>query len=83
MDYEGPDLTVGLPRASAIGSPGGSVRLMSAEQVAKELFGSTVTADWVKRNLSGPHTGRVKLGHRTVRWNRRSVEAYVARLEER
>jgi hypothetical protein len=65
------------------GRHGESVRLMSAEQVAKELFGNTVTADWVKRNLCGPHSGRIKLGHKTVRWNRPSVEAYVARLEDR
>ena len=83
MDYEGPDLTLAARRASPTGRPGESVRLISAEQVAKELFGGTVTADWVKRNLCGPRTGRVKLGHKTIRWNRPTVEAYVARLEER
>jgi hypothetical protein len=83
MNYEGPGLTVAANRSSAAGSSGKSVRLMNAEQVAKEVFGGTVTADWVKRNLCGPHTGRVKLGHKTIRWNRPTVEAYVARLEER
>ena len=81
MDHE--DIAIASTRASAVGSQGGLVRLMSAEQVAKELFGGTVTADWVKRNLCGPHTGRVKLGHKTVRWNRRTVETFVSHLEER
>lgn len=84
MDHNTPEHVRQTERgAPAIGRPGGSVRLMNAGQVAKELLGDTVTADWVKRNLCGPHTGRIKLGHRTIRWNRAAVEAYVARLEDR
>jgi len=48
-------------------------RLLTAAQVAAELFTDTVSAAWVRRNI--PH--KVVLGHSTVRWYAADVQAWV------
>ncbi len=48
-------------------------RLLTAAQVATELFTDTVSAAWVRRNI--PH--KVVLGHSTVRWYAADVQAWV------
>ncbi len=48
-------------------------RLLTAAQVAAELFGGTVSPAWVRRHV--PH--KVMLGHSTVRWFERDVRAWL------
>lgn len=47
--------------------------LMKPEAVAAELFGGHVTAQWVRRNVRP----KVRLGHSTVLFYRRDVEAWI------
>jgi len=51
-------------------------RLLTAAQVAAELFTDTVSAAWVRRNI--PH--KVVLGHSTVRWYAADVQAWINTL---
>jgi len=51
-------------------------RLLTAAQVAAELFNGTVSAAWVRRNV--PH--KVVLGHSTVRWYAGDVQAWINTL---
>ena len=51
-------------------------RLLTAAQVAVELFTDTVSAAWVRRNI--PH--KVVLGHSTVRWYAADVQAWINTL---
>ena len=51
-------------------------RLLTAAQVAAELFNGTVSAAWVRRNV--PH--KVVLGHSTVRWYAGDVQAWIHTL---
>lgn len=50
-----------------------TVVLMSAKQIARELFSGNVTPEWVLKNVPG----RRRLGHRTVLWVRSDVEAWI------
>ena len=49
------------------------VRLLSAAQIAAEVFGGNVTAEWVRDHLPGKR----KYGHRTVLWAEHEVRAWV------
>ena len=51
-------------------------RLLTAAQVAAELFNGSVSAAWVRRNI--PH--KVVLGHSTVRWYAADVQAWINTL---
>ncbi len=51
-------------------------RLLTAAQVAAELFNGTMSATWVRRNV--PH--KVVLGHSTVRWYAGDVQAWINTL---
>ena len=48
-------------------------RLLTAAQVAAELFGGTVSAAWVRRHVPF----KLTLGHSTVRWYELDVRAWV------
>lgn len=48
--------------------------LLTAAQVAAELFSGTVSAAWVRRNVPQ----KVVLGHSTVRWYVADVQAWIA-----
>lgn len=48
-------------------------RLLTAAQVAAELFGGTVSTAWVRRNV--PY--KVVLGHSTVRWHEADVSTWI------
>lgn len=48
-------------------------RLLTAAQVAAELFNSTVSAAWVRRNVPQ----KLVLGHSTVRWYEADVRAWI------
>lgn len=50
-------------------------RLLSADQVASDLFYGHVTAAWVKRNV---RAGRFRVGHRTIAWFEHDVRAWIA-----
>ncbi len=39
-------------------------RMLSAKQVAADVFNGTVSESWVRRNLPG----KIRLGHSTVVW---------------
>ena len=55
-------------------------RLLDAEQVAQEIFDGQVSETWVKRQISA---GRIKLGHRTVRWYENLVRDWLkGRVDE-
>ena len=49
-------------------------RLLTAAQVAGQLFNGTVSAAWVRRNV--PY--KVVLGHSTVRWYAADVQAWIS-----
>ncbi len=46
---------------------------MTAEQVAAELLGGTVSPGWVRRHI----TPKVVLGHSTVRWYEADVRDWL------
>jgi hypothetical protein len=54
-------------------------RLLSAEQVASELFNGTVTARWVTRNV---RVGKLKLGHIKRAWWENQVRAWLQSLPQ-
>jgi len=49
-------------------------RLLTAAQVAAELFNGSVSAAWVRRNV--PY--KVVLGHSTVRWYDADVQTWIS-----
>ena len=49
------------------------IRLLSAEQVAEEFFGGSVTPRWVLLNVPGKR----KYGHRTVLWLEHEVRDWI------
>ena len=51
-------------------------RLLTAAQVAAELFNGSVSTAWVRRNV--PH--KLVLGHSTVRWYAGDVLAWINTL---
>lgn len=53
-------------------------RLLSAKQVADELLGGHKSARWVRQRMSGPGTGRLKMGHRTVFWYEYPARTWIA-----
>ena len=48
-------------------------RLLTAAQVAAQLFNGTVSAAWVRRNVPR----KLVLGHSTVRWYAGDVQAWI------
>jgi hypothetical protein len=52
-------------------------RLLTAAQVAAELFNGTVSAAWVRRNVPQ----KVVLGHSTVRWYGGDVQGWINTLQ--
>jgi len=48
-------------------------RLLTAAQVAAELFSRTVSPAWVRRHVSY----KIVLGHSTVRWYAADVRAWI------
>ena len=69
-----------LPRSTEqqqrVEPPSDRGRLLTAAQVAAELFNDSVSAAWVRRNV--PH--KVVLGHSTVRWYAGDVQAWIHTL---
>jgi hypothetical protein len=55
------------------GTPTNRGRLLTAAQVAAELFSGTVSAAWVRRNVPL----KLVLGHSTVRWFEYDVQAWL------
>ena len=49
-------------------------RLLTAAQVAAQLFNGTVSAAWVRRNVPR----KLVLGHSTVRWYAADVQAWIS-----
>jgi hypothetical protein len=54
--------------------PAARGRLLTAAQVAAELFSGTVSPAWVRRHVPG----KLVLGHSTVRWYELDVRAWIA-----
>jgi hypothetical protein len=73
MTRHSPDLRMPL-RTEAFAPPPNRGRLMTAAQVAAELFCGTVSGAWVRRNV--PY--KIVLGHSTVRWWERDVLDWIA-----
>ncbi len=48
-------------------------RLLTAAQIAADLFNGTVSTAWVRRNVPQ----KVVLGHSTVRWYAADVQAWI------
>ena len=48
-------------------------RLLSAVQVAADLFNGSVSTAWVRRNVPG----KIMLGHSTARWYEADVLAWI------
>ena len=51
-------------------------RLLSAREIAADVFGGTVSEQWVKRTVAPDR--RLRLGHSTLRWWRSDVQAWPA-----
>ncbi len=66
--------TTGGSTEQRVEPPADRGRLLTAAQVAAELFNDTVSAAWVRRNI--PH--KVVLGHSTVRWYAADVQAWIS-----
>ncbi len=49
-------------------------KLLTAAQVASELFNGTVSAAWVRRNVPQ----KVVLGHSTIRWYVADVQVWIS-----
>src|SRR2546422_848597 len=49
-------------------------RLLTAAQVATDLFHGTVSATWVRRSVPN----KVVLGHSTIRWYVYDVQAWIS-----
>ncbi len=68
-----------LPRSTEqqrVEPPTDRGRLLTAAEVAAELFNDSVSAAWVRRNV--PH--KVALGHSTVRWYAGDVQTWINTL---
>ena len=68
-----------LPRSTEqqrVEPPADRGGLLTATQIAAELFNDSVSAAWVRRNV--PH--KVILGHSTVRWYAGDVQAWIHTL---
>lgn len=64
--------------AAILGSPVLSSergRLMSAAEIATEIFRGSVTPTWVKRNVAPSR--KLRLGHSTVRWYEADVHSWI------
>ena len=57
------------------GPPTHRGRLLTAAQVAEQLFSSTVSTAWVRRTV--PY--KLVLGHSTVRWYEFDVQTWIAK----
>ena len=72
-----PELQVLRPTSSAASTrqtdPIHRGRLLTATQLAAELFAGTVSTAWVRRHV--PH--KIVLGHSTVRWYESDVQAWI------
>lgn len=53
-------------------APADRGRLLTAAQVAAEVFSGNVSPRWVREHVTA---GRQKLGHRTVLWHENEVRA--------
>ncbi len=58
---------------SEVSTPAPRGHLLTATQVATEVFNGTVSAAWVRRQV--PH--KIVLGHSTVRWFEYDVRAWI------
>ena len=67
-----------LPRSAEqrVEPPADRGRLLTAAQVAAELFNGSVSTAWVRRNVPR----KVVLGHSTVRWYAGDVQAWIDTL---
>ena len=63
------------PAAELLAASQDRGRLLTAAQVAHELFGSTVSPAWVRRTVPG----KIILGHSTVRWYEYDVRTWIQR----
>jgi predicted DNA-binding transcriptional regulator AlpA len=54
----------------------GADRLLCAREIVADLFGGTVSDQWVKRIVAPDR--RLRLGHSTLRWWRSDVQAWLA-----
>jgi len=66
-----------VPRVNerqSVEPPADRGRLLTAAQVAAELFNGTVSAAWIRRNVPE----KVVLGHSTVRWYVADVQAWIS-----
>ncbi len=52
-------------------------RLLDAATIARELFNDQVSPTWVMRNVKGAQSGRLKLGHSTVRFWEKDVRRWL------
>ncbi len=68
-----PTLEVVRP-TGPVALPAARGRLLTADQVAAELFNGTVSPAWVRRHVPG----KIVLGHSTVRWYEFDVLAWIA-----
>ena len=66
-----------VPPGAPITLPELRGRLLTAGQVASELFSGTVSATWVRRRVPG----KLVLGHSTIRWYEADVRAWIAAQE--
>ena len=64
--------------ATQPGPPPDRGRLVTATQLAQSVFGGTVSAAWVRRNVPF----KVVLGHSTVRWFENDVTRWVVGLRQ-
>jgi hypothetical protein len=69
-----PDLRLEPSDAGPPAPPPPRGRLLTAAQIASDLFTGTVSPTWVRRRV--PH--RLRLGHSTVRWFEADVLAWLA-----
>jgi predicted DNA-binding transcriptional regulator AlpA len=71
-----PALKVDSPNAPTIAPPRGP--MMDARAIASELFNDTVSPEWVRENVPD----KVRLAHRTVRWYRSDVLAWLEKMRK-
>lgn len=50
--------------------------LLSAREIANDIFRGTVSTQWVKRHVAPQ--AKLRLGHSTVRWWKRSVIEWIS-----
>lgn len=54
-------------------------RLLDADEVWREILHGKLSPQWVKRNVKGADSGRVKLGHSTVLFYEHTVRRWIAK----